>query len=125
MRNTLYKFTAMSRVLRSATLLTVLLLPTLGAGYCALMHDSCSQENMAELAMGMTDCCLSCFGAALTESTIKSPVRIDAPDHHGVQAWLPISVNLDITFPISTFHPDIGFDTGPPISPPPLSVLRI
>jgi hypothetical protein len=125
MSNTLYKFTAMGRVLRSATLLTVLLLPTLGAGYCALMHDSCSQGNMSGLAVGMADCCLSCFDAALTETTIKSPIRIYAPDHHGVQAWLPISVNLDMTFRISTFHPDIGFDTGPPISPPPLSVLRI
>ena len=125
MTSTLYKFTAMGRVLRSATLLTVLLLPTLGAGYCALMHDSCSQGKMAEVGVETSDCCLSCFDAAVKEAIIKSSVRIYTPDHHGVQAWLPISVNLDITLRISTFHPDSGFDTGPPLSPPPLSALRI
>ena len=121
----MYKFTAMGRVLRSATLLTVVLLPTLGAGYCALMRDSCSQGKMAELAMGMTDCCLSCFDAALTESVIKSPVRIYAPDHQGVQAWLPISVNLDISFHVSTLESEIGWDASPPPNPLLLSVLRI
>jgi len=121
----MYKFKAMGRVLRSATLLTVLLLPTLGAGYCALMLDSCSQGNMAEVGEEAADCCLSCFDAAIKEGIIKSPVRIYAPDHQGVQAWLPISVNLDISFHVSTLESEIGWDASPPPNPLLLSVLRI
>ena len=120
------KFKAMGRVLRTATLLMALLLPTLGAGYCALMLDPCSsQGNMAEVGVGTSDCCLSCFDAAIKEGIIKSTIRLYAPHHHGVQAWLPIRVNLDVTFHPSTFGSEISWDASPPSSPLLLSVLRI
>jgi hypothetical protein len=102
----------------------VLLLPTVGAGYCALMLDSC-QGKMAEVGVGATDCCLSCFDAAMTESIIKTPLKIYTPHHDGVQAWLPTNVNLAVTFQVSTFRSEMAVDTGPPPNPVLLSVLRI
>jgi hypothetical protein len=102
----------------------VLLLPTLGAGYCALMLDSC-QGKMAEVGVGAPDCCLSCFDAAMKESIIKTPLTIYAPHHHGVQAWLPTTVNLAVTFQASTFGSEMALDTGPPPNPLLLSALRI
>src|SRR5438552_16625709 len=121
----MYNFNTMGRVCRSATLLTVLLLPTIGAGYCALVHDSCTEGNMATVAIDIADCCLSCFDAAIKEGIIKSPVTIYAPDHHGVQAWLPITVKLNISLRPSTFACEIGWDASPPPNPLPVSVLRI
>ncbi len=121
----MYKFKAMGQVFRSATLLTVLLLPTLGAGYCALMLDSCSQGSMSEMGVEKADCCLSCFDAAIKEGIIKSSVTVYAPDHHGVQAWLTKTVDLTVTFHTSIIGSEIVWDTGPPPSPLLLSVLRI